>query len=173
METLDKILREHIDLLNKRQLDELYGYISKDDKSTFTDILYKCGLDPIKYFKDTIPAHFTYECGPSGEHVPTKIVLPKNITNIDDNAFCCNYTLQQISMPGVEYVWNWAFQDCENLELLMVPESVTNIGYNALANCRKLTLILPHGWETMSLDNVFGKYPIRHIHYGYEETIFE
>ena len=55
----------------------------------------------------------------------------------------------------------------------MVPESVSDIGYNALANCRYLTLILPHGWETKSLDNVFGKYPIRHIHYGYEGTIFE
>lgn len=96
------------------------------------------------------------------------------VTGVRPYAFQNNrYVKNVVISHYIRTIGEGAFQNCENLELLMVPESVTNIGYNALANCRKLTLILPHSWETMSLDNVFGKYPIRHIHYGYEETIFE
>lgn len=167
MATLDKILREHIDLLNKRQLDELYSYISKDDKSTFTDILYKCGLDPIKYFKDTIPTYFTFGCGHSGEHIPTKIVLPKNITTIDDYAFCHNYTLQKIAMPNVEVIFDGAFQDCENLKSVDFGDKMYKIGRGSFSGCYELTeLYLPAAVEIindLAFEDCIG---IRKIHYA-------
>ena len=44
-------------------------------------------------------------------------------------------------MDGVERIGHYAFEKCENLKSIRIPESVTSIGFSAFGFCKNLKSI--------------------------------
>lgn len=91
--------------------------------------------------------------------------IPETITNngktytvtmIADNAFEKCEQLQSISIPDtVVSIGDYAFLNCGQLLAVHIPELVTNIGKNAFSNCRSLTTVnIPKGIEIIK-ENTF------------------
>ena len=153
MITLSDIIRDNKELLNQRKFDDLYKIIPKDLKATFTDTMYSLNIDPIRYFKDTIPSHFLYECGPSGENVPTQMVLPNHIKTIAHHAFKSCYILRSITLSQVEDVEQEAFSDCSLLREVVFSEGLYKIHMEAFRDCESLTRVdLPYSVEIIEQD---------------------
>lgn len=79
----------------------------------------------------------------------TEIVIPSGVRAIDDSA--CgedNKNLQKVVLPDtVEYIGYWAFNGCDNLREINIPESCTMIGQFAFYNTEVQDLYIP---ENMS-----------------------
>ena len=69
----------------------------------------------------------------------TDLIVPEEITTINDHAFEGCRSLVNIMMPtSVTSIGNHAFKNCSNLASIMIPESVTKIGDDAFAGCKSL-----------------------------------
>ncbi len=76
------------------------------------------------------------------------IIIPSTVKRIEKNAFRNNSTLETVIMQekvnsdglieGVEYIGVSAFQECENLNTVQMPNSVTQIGSQAFYYDTKL-----------------------------------
>ena len=68
--------------------------------------------------------------------------VPTGVTNIDAYAFCSCNQLESIiiseSVISIEYD---AFSFCTSLTSILIPDSVTSIGHSAFCNCTSLTSI--------------------------------
>ena len=70
------------------------------------------------------------------------IILPKTITDIEDSAFWCSWTLCDVEIPStVKRIGNHAFSWCYNLQELTIPESVEYIGIGAFADGTGIRLL--------------------------------
>lgn len=56
----------------------------------------------------------------------------------------CDYTAVEVEIPAeidgypVKSIDEWAFEDCEELTKVVIPDSITSIGFAAFGNCEKL-----------------------------------
>ena len=66
----------------------------------------------------------------------TSYIIPNNVTNIEDCAFCgCEY-LTNINIPNsVTNIGSRAFSACDSLTSINIPNSVTNIKEGAFSKC--------------------------------------
>ena len=66
----------------------------------------------------------------------TSYIIPNNVTNIEDCAFCgCEY-LTNINIPNsVTNIGSRAFSACDSLTSINIPNSVTNIKEGAFSGC--------------------------------------
>lgn len=66
----------------------------------------------------------------------TSYIIPNNVTNIEDCAFCgCEY-LTNINIPNsVTNIGSRAFSACDSLTSINIPNSVTNIKEGAFSDC--------------------------------------
>lgn len=74
---------------------------------------------------------------------PTVLSLPKNMREINDNAFenCTN--LRSVILPNsIEYIGDNAFKNCTNLQSIKIPKSINYISKNAFENCINLKSIV-------------------------------
>jgi len=78
------------------------------------------------------------------------IKLPKDLTNIDSEAFRGCTNLKSIDLPkGITGIGSGAFQDCTNLETIDLPEGIEIIGSKTFRGCNSLkSIVIP--------DNVRG-----------------
>lgn len=66
-------------------------------------------------------------------------------------------TLTRIEITGGKYVGDSGFSKCNGLQELILPESITSIGYGAFANCGKLTrVIVPGDLEAIKSSDIFS-----------------
>ncbi len=73
----------------------------------------------------------------------TEIVIPNNVTKINDYAFYNCSSLTSIIIPdSVTSIGERAFYDCSSLTSIIIPDSVTSIGERAFYNCSSLTSII-------------------------------
>ena len=73
-------------------------------------------------------------CGSGGN-----VVLPANITKIEDRAFFGQTELTGVIIPeGVTNLGADAFRECSGLKEVLIPNSVTNIGARAFCRCTSL-----------------------------------
>ncbi len=79
------------------------------------------------------------------------LVLPRDITEIDDNSVYGHDCLNEIIIPeGVTSIGSNAFSYCTSLTTVTIPESVTSIGGGAFDCCRSLkSVVLPPMVETI------------------------
>lgn len=82
----------------------------------------------------------------------TTIILPDNITIIDNGAFyVCNY-LSDISIPDkVTSIGEYAFSECLNLQSITIPDKVTHIGDSCFSDAITLTSITFKGKTVPSI----------------------
>ena len=167
MIALSDIIRDNKELLNQRNFDDLYKIIPRDLKATFTDTLYSLKVDPIRYFEDTIPTHFLYECGPSGENVPTQMILPNHIKTIAHHAFKSCYVLKYIVLSQVEDVEQEAFEDCAALKEVVFSEGLYKIHMEAFKDCESLTKSdLPYSVEIIEQSAFENCFNLRKVTYA-------
>ena len=88
----------------------------------------------------------------------TSYIIPNNVTNIEDCAFCgCEY-LTNINIPNsVTNIGSRAFSACDSLTSINIPNSVTNIKEGAFWGCKSLTSInIPNSVTTIESDAFWG-----------------
>ena len=73
-------------------------------------------------------------------------IIPNNVTEIGDYAFCGCELLTNITIPeGVAKIGERAFSDCSSLTNITIPESVTEIGEYAFSDCPLLERVVVLG----------------------------
>ncbi len=88
------------------------------------------------YSNPLVQAHHLY----IQEEEIKELVIPSNVTNINDYAFCECSGLTSISIPNsVTNIGNSAFAYCTNLSSVTIPNSVTTIGNSSFRDCTSLT----------------------------------
>ena len=116
-------------LMTKGDLEAVYRIYNKEDSNwtanDLTDYLLDLKINPINYFKKSIPAEAFLGCW-----IPTKkMIIPNGITSIGGGAFF----------------------HCQNLKHIIIPQSVKRIAKEAFAFSEDLTNITYTGtkaqWE--------------------------
>ena len=70
------------------------------------------------------------------------VIIPDNITSINDNAFTGCYSLTNITIPNsVTSIGNYAFRNCLSITNITIPDTVTSIGSYAFMGCSSLVSI--------------------------------
>lgn len=77
----------------------------------------------------------------TGEEVPINIILPQNLTKIEDSCFD-SAMIKQITIPDtVTEIGTNAFNHCMSLASIALPSGLQKISSGMLADCRSLTSI--------------------------------
>ena len=72
----------------------------------------------------------------------TTVVLPCQVTEIDEWAFECCDTIAKVKMhEGITKIGKGAFYACTALESVHIPGSVCHIGYSAFRECKSLARV--------------------------------
>lgn len=70
------------------------------------------------------------------------VVLPSNITTINERIFYNCLSLESIIIPdNVTSIEKYAFGNCLSLKSIIIPDNVTSIGESAFATCRNLQCV--------------------------------
>ena len=90
----------------------------------------------------------------SGDITIPETVYQYTVTSIGDWAFQWCERLTSITLPeGLISIGEYAFSNCSSLTSIILPESLTSIGESAFSHCERLTSItLPEGFTSI------GKY---------------
>ena len=100
--------------------------------SGITEVLYDCGIDPLKYMTD-IPMHFALFT-----KQPVSINIPGNVRHIHNYAFSGSTELTDVTMGnGVRRIHTGAFANCRNLKTVIIPSSIITIEEDAFYACDK------------------------------------
>lgn len=151
---IKEFLKDHIELLQKNDIDMLYHYIneeSADCASDLTVVLLACEVDFLKY-TNKIPENCFYCC------VIQHIDIPWHITYLGKHCFM-DTALKEITIPGnVEVIDSYAFFRCESLKKVIIEEGVKIIKEGAFTNCPIEHLKLPNSIEQIADDafNIMG-----------------
>ena len=130
------------------------------DLNSAHTILYRIG-ESLQYRLSITGSHWLVAS--IGNITDTSIIIPSEyrgipVKAIGDNAFNGCNNLTSITIPeGVTSIGDWAFTDCSNLASITIPEGVTNIGNGAFNGCSSLTSIaLPEGVTNIGNDAFKG-----------------
>lgn len=134
--------------LNNNKFEQIYqgfrdGTFSLDGNSLsvsiegeFTELLYKAGIDPLKYMKE-VPNYFGYEAEFK------YISIPDNIETIGELAFAKCKLLTKVDFPkNLKYINMDAFSNCINLKNLKLPQNIKRIERRAFEDCINLDNII-------------------------------
>lgn len=81
------------------------------------------------------------------------VVLPKNITNIEANAFENCILLETVIMSeGITSIGRWAFRNCDALKSIAIPNTVLTIGERAFEGCNLETVIFSEESALSTID---------------------
>lgn len=102
----------------------------------------------------------------------TDYAIPQTVENytvtaIGDRAFnCCEELLSVLVPDGVISIGENSFSGCSSLESVIMPNSVVNIGYDAFQGCRELDSVTIPGYvaETQRLFSVLFKECAKSMH---------
>ena len=75
-----------------------------------------------------------------------QIKVPAWLKKLHPSAFFDNKTVENVTISdGIVSIGSWAFEKCEKLKTVTIPESVTNIERGAFSGCLNLTIHAPAG----------------------------
>ena len=79
-------------------------------------------------------------CTDTDVYIPARI-MGLNVVGIGDKAFEKCENIEAIYIPdGVTSIGEYAFWDCTNLKTLSIPESVVSLGHGMIGGCEKLEI---------------------------------
>lgn len=146
---IQEFIKDHRDEINswsfKKVYDEALKYLSVNNISKLTELLYKCGIDPLEHMP-SVPTRYAY--GSSLKDIK----IPDNITSIGGWAFAYCNDLVSVTIPNsVTSIRYAAFENCISLKSVTIGNGVTSIEDNAFYNCWLLKAINYSGskkqWE--------------------------
>ena len=99
--------------------------------------------------------------------------LPATLKSIGENAFGDNDNCTTMTIPeGVEKIGNWAFSNCDKLNKLELPSTLTSIGTYVVSYCTALAAVVSHlttpiaiqletfctqtGWDEQAQKSIFS-----------------
>lgn len=93
------------------------------------------------------------------------IIMPKTLQTIPDNVFYESVVKDVYLNDGLQTIGVSAFENCDNLMSLHIPQSVETIGAKAFYDCNKLeVLTFADGCKLTSLNSrVFSQTPIKSV----------
>ena len=112
---------------------------------------------------------YDWDSSPTPSYVKAKeVILPDNITSINEKAFKGNTAIEKIVLPkNVRYIFESAFEDCTSLKTVVFPDSLIGIGISAFKNCVSLNeLVFPGSLESINDFAFFGCTGLKHIRYN-------
>ncbi|MBR3358927.1 MAG: leucine-rich repeat domain-containing protein [Solobacterium sp.] len=87
----------------------------------------------------------------------TIVFVPKNVSDIGEEAFCGNTHIKGIVFPsGVRTIRDRAFADCVNLTYIYFPEELGRIGSRVFANTNLKSLSIPESVWSVKIDTFEG-----------------
>ena len=118
---------------------------------------YYCAVDGVLYTEDMK----TLKCYPAGKQ-DKRFEIPQSVTEIESNAFLWGKMYEVILPKGLAGLKGLTFQNCQNLESITIPVTVTCIESDAFSGCHQLTQILYGGteaaWQQIAVyDALVGK----------------
>ena len=182
-------------LINNKNFKQIYDILNKARNgfnyltSNFTMLMFDLGIDPLKYM-DYIPDNYLLSADIDSFTVPKHIkkigkfafndarlkhiYIPQDceLLDIEYGAFNFCDLLTEIELPDkVRYIRDHAFTNCRRLEKIFIPESVIDIGRGAFEGCPADIKIVNEGE-----DNIYqafhvkpGDYEINMENYGLNE----
>ena len=152
--------------------DTTVKVVSKNDK--FIDSEFSNVVDYLYYgLTYALSSDGTYySCTNIGSEIDPHIIIKDNIngiqvTSIGKNAFdnCNNIT--SIEIPdSVTNIGNYAFRKCSGLTSIVIPNKVTNIGMYAFDQCSNLTNItIGESVKSISMDAFNGCNKLTNVYY--------
>jgi len=85
----------------------------------------------------------------------TKVVLPSSVWGIGTSAFHGSTSLEEIDMPNVTHIYDFAFKDAIKLKTITIPESTIHIGRSVFENCFELNSATINGLIGTSTNYIF------------------
>lgn len=137
---------EIIHQLNTNNFDKLYSAFEDEHcwnhLYVLTGILFTAGINPIPYFKNSIPEFFM-ACTSNNESVakrykfPSIILISSNIKSIGRYSFSETYGIKKVIIQtGVLSIGEYAFCDSKDLQEVYIPSSVKDIERWAFDNTK-------------------------------------
>lgn len=79
------------------------------------------------------------------------IQFPPSLKNIGGSAFSDCYSLEKISLPGLDRIGKNAFSSCTSLKEVRIPSTLQNVGNGAFGGCSNLVDIYTYTVEPISI----------------------
>ena len=158
--TLGEKILEQVEYLSDVNYLTVTGSLNSDDlyniKSRMPNLL---TIDLSDTDMTALPAETFYQ-----RYALQKVVLPKGLNSIGNNAFYRCYDMLDVELPtALTSIGNSAFRDCDNIKNMIVPEGVTSVGEYAFADCGKLdTVKLPSTLTSIS-QHTFYRSALRNV----------
>lgn len=134
---IQEFIKNHRDEINSQSFENVYDNVldslSINNLGKFTELLYKCGIDPLEHMTK-IPVGFAYRSSLKN------IKIPSNVTSIGNYAFSGCTSLTGVAIPNsINSIGISAFSGCSDLTSIVIPGSVMSISELAFGDCYKLT----------------------------------
>ena len=134
---------------------EYFPHLRLPMHNYLSDYLLNKGINPLDYFKNSIPRAAFHGCNDL-----TYANILDSVTEIKVGAFpfCHNLTDVKIGNSVIE-IGSEAFYGCDNLTSINIPDTVTNIGTHAFFGCGSLTSVTigENSQLTIISNGAFGK----------------
>ncbi len=102
------------------------------------------------------------------------ITLPKGLTEISEYTFAYCRSLTEIDLTGIESIGYSAFTNCDKLEGLVIPESVTSLGDSAFSNTTSLkSVTFTSGLETLGNKSFSGCTQLEELNFSSDGSLKE
>ena len=125
-EQIKDFIRSSKELLMQDNFQAVYDKLRLPEMNTktLTEFFYDCGVDPLLYM-NSVPSYFR-----NNDQIIDKVRIPY----------------------GIEYIGNYAFQNCVKLTDVYIPRSVRKIGHRCFLGCGSLkNVIFEEGSELESV----------------------
>ena len=167
----DSLSREGyiFDLWNTASDESGLSYLESESINVDGDMTFYAIWKPncLEYFYVSGSDSYSVKCK---DKSISSIVIPstykgKSITKVGDSAFDGCNSLTSIAIPeGVTSIGDSAFAWCNSLTSIAIPEGVTSIGDYAFAGCNSLTSIaIPEGVTSIGDSAFYGCYGLESI----------
>ncbi len=136
--------------------DGIYEYTVEDGEATIVG----CNEDPSGdiVIPETLGGYpvvsiENFHSTDDSNEILTSISFPLSLKTICDDAFSCFYALKSIDFNnGLEVIERYAFSYCENIEEIVIPDTVTCISDCAFYCCTSLKIADLGNSETLLMD---------------------
>ncbi|MBR5178643.1 MAG: leucine-rich repeat protein [Lachnospiraceae bacterium] len=135
-------------------VQELYGQETKNDESTDYDINEDTNVDTNEDLLPNIENQslVTEDDNKTEKPSDENAIIPYSIITIKDGAFAGTESIKHVSIPDtVETIGSEAFRRCSNLSSVDIPGSVTSIGHHAFTECNLETVVFPESVQQIGV----------------------